>query len=154
MPRTQTPRLPLAPGEREALRRADIRIGEIVTIDAGALARKSGLPPERCEELRALSEFQALRSVGPSIAADFWALGYRSVADLRDQNPKAMVERFEELVGQPVDPCVEDTFRCAVAQATHDDLPAPLRHWWRWMSQRGEEAVTVPAGDETLNGRK
>jgi hypothetical protein len=65
-----------------------------------------------------------------------------------------MVERFEELVGQPVDPCVEDTFRCAVAQATHGDLPAPLRHWWRWMSQRGEETVMLPAGDETANGRK
>src|SRR5947207_7298540 len=153
MSRRTAPRLPLAADEREALRRSGIRIGDIAELDASALAQESGLPRERCEELRALSEFQALGSVGPSIAADFWALGYRSVADLRDQNPKAMVERFEELVGQPVDPCVEDTFRCAVAQATHGDLPAPLRHWWRWMSQRGEETVTVPDG-ELANVRK
>lgn len=147
MSRKNAPRLPLDPAEREALRRSGIRIGEIAELEASALAKQSGLPRERCEELRALCQFQTLGSVGPSIAADLWALGYRGVADLRDQNPMAMVERLEQQVGRPVDPCVEDTFRCAVAQATHGDLPAPLRDWWCWMSQRGEEAVTLPAGD-------
>jgi len=145
MPQTATPKLPLTPAEREALRRAGIRIGELPEFEAGALAEKTGLSPERCQELVALSEFQTLGSVGPSIAADLWALGYRSVEELRGENPTAMFERFEELTGGPVDPCVEDTFRCAVAQATLEDLPPALRHWWRWMNQRGEEAVALPA---------
>ncbi len=34
------------------------------------------------------------------------------------------------------DPCVLDTFRCAVAQARNPHLPAEQRNWWWWSRRR------------------
>lgn len=111
------------------------------------LAIATGMPLKRCGQLVALSQFQSLDSVGPAAAQDLWALGYRSLRDLIDANPHRMYTQMQQKVGQPLDPCVEDVFRCVVAQVTYPDLPTALRQWWMWANQRGQPSVEVPEPD-------
>jgi hypothetical protein len=144
----KTPKLALDLDEQVAFRKAKVSRTMLSRISATELARVTGIPLERCEKIVALSQFQTLGSVGPAIAEDLWALGYRSIADLRKANPRAMYERLQCLVGKPVDPCVEDVFRCAVAQAIYPELSEPLRQWWMWMDQRGTPSVGLPILDE------
>jgi hypothetical protein len=42
------------------------------------------------------------------------------------------------------DPCVEDAFRCAIAQAKNPKLPAKMRDWWQWTSVRGRPMSARP----------
>jgi hypothetical protein len=57
----------------------------------------------------------------------------RQLRDLRGIGP-AMIKDFEMLGIQTVaqDPCVLDTFRCAVAQAKDPLLPSEQTNWWYW----------------------
>ena len=58
-----------------------------------------------------------LISIGPAMLRDFELLGIRSVGQLAQQEPRRMYEKLSQKTGQRQDPCVLDTFRCAVAQA-------------------------------------
>jgi homocysteine S-methyltransferase len=136
-----SPKLPLTEAERRTLRRAGIRLGEIAQIGAETLHEATGWEEERCRMIVALAQFQSLGSVGPSLARDLWDLGFRAVEDLKGANPKEMYEQFGEMAGQRADPCVEDVFRCAVAQAQDPDLPAEMRQWWMWKEERGKPGV-------------
>ena len=77
-----------------------------------------------------------LISIGPAMLRDFDQLGIRSVAQLAKQNPKQMYARLERKLGQHIDPCVLDTFCCAVAQARNPRLPAEQCQWWYYSRQR------------------
>ena len=140
-PRTARPRpkLDLTREEHQALRATRIRLGDLADMSAGALNDATGLPFERCAALVALSQFQRFSSVGPSVAKDLWSLGYRSPEQLRTASPGSMYQRFCALVGSSVDPCVEDGFRCGVAQSRHPDLPGEARNWWYWTEFRGTD---------------
>ncbi len=85
------------------------------------------------KEVRQLRD---LRGVGKSIEADFHALGVRSVEQLARQNGLELYRRLNDLRGVRQDPCVLDTFRCAVAQAQDADLPVDQANWWWWSRQR------------------
>lgn len=137
------PKLALSNLERRALREARLFLRRVADVPPEVLADQTGIPLPRCKELVALAQFQSLGSVGPASASDLWRLGYRSVDDLRSENPADMHRRFEEIVGGPVDPCVEDVFRCAVAQATDPGLPPRLRQWWAWSDSRGEVSLQL-----------
>lgn len=102
----------------------------------------TGLGLSRCGDLCASATFQTLSSVGPSMAADIVGLGYHSLAELAKADPNDMYVKFSRKVGRSVDPCVEDVFRCAVAQAREPDLPEEARNWWYWLPFRGTEVVT------------
>ncbi|OSM04113.1 helix-hairpin-helix domain-containing protein [Magnetofaba australis] len=141
-------KLPLHDDERRALRGARVRLGDVADLGADALGQATGIAPARCAELTALARFQRLGSVGPSLAADLWRLGYADVENLCGENPAQMYTQFCELVGQRVDPCVEDVFRCAVAQAQNPELPEEQRQWWFWTPMRGQARV-----DEASPGR-
>jgi len=138
------PKLTLDFDEKDRLAEAGISLSRLASCDPAELARRTELDLQRCEELVALAQFQALRSVGPRSAEDLWALGFRSLADLRGADPAGMYRRLMEIAGRTMDPCVEDVFRCAVAQATYPKLPEPLRDWWAWKEQRGEPTVRLP----------
>ncbi len=137
----QSPRLPLTDPERGALRQAGIRLGMLTEYVVQSLYRETGWKKERCQYLLSLSQFQSLGSVGPSLAQDLWDLGFRSISDLKGANPTEMYERFSKISGHRADPCVEDVFRCAVAQAQDPELPDELRQWWMWKEQRGTPRV-------------
>ena len=62
------------------------------------------------------------------------------------RTPGRLYDRLCALTGGRQDPCVLDTFCCAVAQAKDPRLPAERRKWWWWSRRRlraagGAEAV-------------
>jgi hypothetical protein len=67
---------------------------------------------------------------------DFRRLGVRDVAALARADGGKLYDRLCALTGTRQDPCVLDTFRCAVAQARDPDLPPEQRRWWWWSRQR------------------
>jgi hypothetical protein len=83
-----------------------------------------------------LHDFQRIPGIGPSMARDLWDLGYRSVAELRGQEPEVMYQRLCELSGAHVDRCVLYVFRCAVYFASNDVHDPDLLKWWNWSDQR------------------
>lgn len=81
-----------------------------------------------------LKDMRRIPGVGPSMAEDLWRLGYRTVAELRGQDPQTMYERLMELEGKHVDRCVLYVFRCAeYFAATEGGAQDPeLLKWWNW----------------------
>lgn len=140
----KTPKLSLKRDELSSIRKAGLRLNILSQVSPFELMKKTNLPLPRCEELIALSQFQSLGSVGPSIAEDLWFLGYRGIDELRDANPSEMYQRLMFMRGETIDPCVEDVFRCAVAQTIYPDLPRSFRQWWKWKDQRGQTSVYLP----------
>ncbi len=74
---------------------------------------------------------------------DFEILGVRTVAELARQNGSDLYERLNEITGTRQDPCVLDTFRCAVAQARNPRLPDEQRDWWYWSRLRKSNSKKV-----------
>ena len=79
-----------------------------------------------------LKEFQIIPGVGKSIAQDLYDLGYRSVTELKGEDPEVMYERFCVLVGKPVDRCLLYGFRLAVYFAKTTEHDQELLKWWNW----------------------
>jgi hypothetical protein len=77
-----------------------------------------------------------LAGIGRSIEANLHRLEIRSVAELAAADGDELYERLGRLEGVRQDPCVLDTFRCAVAQARDPSLRAEQRNWWWWSQQR------------------
>jgi len=132
------PVLKLSDAERQSLRRAKIRLRDLDHFSAPALQERTNISPLRAEELISLCRFQRLSSVGPASAEDLYKLGYRSLQDLQQASPVAMYNAFCHMVGHQVDPCVEDVFRCAVAQARDPELSLEKKNWWYWTDYRGQ----------------
>jgi hypothetical protein len=70
------------------------------------------------------------------MAEDLWQLGYRSVAELRGEEPEAMYQRLCDLSGEQVDRCVLYVFRCAVYFVSNEARDPELLKWWNWSDQR------------------
>jgi hypothetical protein len=85
-----------------------------------------------------------LSSIGLESARDFVALGLRSVDELKKQDPRELYARMCKLTKSRQDPCVEDAFRCAIAQAKNPKLSAKMRDWWQWTSVRGKPMSAKP----------
>ena len=75
---------------------------------------------------------QNIPGVGPSISADFRALGIEAVSDLESRDPVQLYERLCVLQGGPVDRCVLYVFRCAVYYASELIHDPDLLLWWSW----------------------
>lgn len=146
MPRPKTPKLPTTPDERVALRAARISARDLLTLTGPALHRRTSgaISRARGDELTALAAFQTLGSVGRETARDLVRLGFHRISDLKRQDPRTLYERMCRLTRTRQDPCVEDAFRCAIAQARDPKLPAPLRNWWSWTPVRGRPMSARP----------
>ena len=90
--------------------------------------------PGSSADRAASSDLQRLSGVGPSIAEDLIRLGFRRADELRGQDPLRLYRRLERLTGSRQDPCVLDTFACAVWHAEHPR--AKPRQWWEWSRRR------------------
>ncbi len=71
---------------------------------------------------------------------DFELLKVRTVEQLAGEDGLELYERLNAARGVRHDPCVLDTFRCAVAQARNSGLPAEQTNWWYWSRIRKREA--------------
>jgi hypothetical protein len=83
-----------------------------------------------------LRDFQRIPGIGLRMADDLWLLGYRSVAELRGEEPEAMYQRLCDLSGEHMDRCVLYVFRCAIYFASNDAHDPELLKWWNWSDQR------------------
>ena len=117
---------PIRPGRRRAW-------GSMLPrMTATSLARRRPAS-RRAAPARALLD---LDGIGPAMLEDLHRLGVRDVATLARRDGRALYDRLCDLTGVRQDPCVLDTFRCAVAQARDPDLPPEQRRWWWWSRRR------------------
>ena len=79
---------------------------------------------------------RSLRGIGTAMLKDFEHLRVRSVAQLAREDGLELYERLNRISGVRQDPCVLDTFRCAVAQARNPHLPENQKNWWHWSRLR------------------
>ena len=77
-----------------------------------------------------------LGGVGKAMLEDFALLKIRSVEQLAATNPDELYEELRKRTRSRQDPCVLDTFRCAVAQARDPRLPTDQCNWWYWSRLR------------------
>lgn len=83
-----------------------------------------------------LRSFKTIPGVGISIAEDLWNLGYRTLDDLRNQNPEEMYERLCEFQNTRVDRCMQYVFRCCVYYVTTENHDPELLKWWNWKDKK------------------
>lgn len=81
----------------------------------------------RAKELKALSEFQSVPSIGPAFAKDLIKLGYYELNELKAKDGARLFDKLEELYMERIDPCVEDQFRFIVFFANHHGCD---KKWW------------------------
>lgn len=86
--------------------------------------------------MQAIRSLGDLSGIGKAMLADFALLGIRSVDDLAAADPDQLYNDLCERTQTRQDPCVLDTFRCAVAQARDPRLPAEKCNWWYWSRLR------------------
>ena len=79
-----------------------------------------------------LKEFRNIPGVGKEIAKDLWKMGYRSTAELKNEDPEEMYKNLCELEGKRVDPCMQYVFRCAVYYCQNAEHDPHLLKWWNW----------------------
>ena len=92
-------------------------------------------------QLAVLKEFRQIPGIGKSLALDLWNLGFRSLQELRGQDPEEMYVKQCALQGTQVDRCVLYTFRCAVYYASHtpEQRDPELLKWWHWKDTKIQE---------------
>lgn len=79
-----------------------------------------------------LKQLKTIPGVGPKLAEELLALGYKSVPELNNQDPERMYEKLMELRGSHVDRCVLYVFRCAVYFASNESHEPEKLKWWTW----------------------
>jgi hypothetical protein len=77
-------------------------------------------------------QLQDLRGIGKKMLEDFQLLGITSVRQLKTQNARALYDRMCKITATKQDPCVLDTYRCAIEQARDPNLPEEQKDWWYW----------------------
>ncbi|HXD76205.1 MAG TPA: helix-hairpin-helix domain-containing protein [Puia sp.] len=123
------------PAEKRLLRSRKLKFADLRLYSPKQLQRLLSIPLIRAMELRALSEFQAIPSIGPAFAHDLISLGFYSLKDLRKKNAARLTDRLEAQMGAWIDPCVEDQFRLVVHQANHGNSK---KNWWDFTAERKE----------------
>ena len=95
-------------------------------------------------------QLKDLVSVGPATLQDFSVLGITSVKQLAKKEAHALFRRLCRLTGHEHDPCVEDVFAAAIAQAQDPHLPEEQKQWPYWSrlrKQRPQRCAWVPVGN-------
>lgn len=81
-------------------------------------------------------KLEDLVSVGPATLKDFSALGIKTVQKLAQQEARDLYNKLCKLTGVRQDPCVEDVFAAAIAQAKDPNLPHEQAKWSYWSHLR------------------
>ncbi|MDO7905639.1 helix-hairpin-helix domain-containing protein [Paenibacillus sp. JX-17] len=133
MKKNKTPKLELTAQERQRLRAHKSRLNEIHKLSLEDLSFILKVTSERAREIKALSEFQSVPSIGPQFAKDLMKLGYYELNELKNRDGAALFEDLERLIKVRIDPCVEDQFRLIVFVANH---PGSDKQWWDFTEER------------------
>jgi hypothetical protein len=87
--------------------------------------------PSKVDRTR-LHRFTDLPNIGPAMAGDFEALGFREPHDLMGADPYVLYQDLCTLTKVRQDPCVLDTF-ISVTRFLGGDDPKP---WWAYTAER------------------
>jgi hypothetical protein len=87
-----------------------------------------------------------LRGIGRKMLEDFELLGIESVRELKSQDAHALYDRICGITGTRQDPCVLDTYRCAIEQARNPNLPEEQKDWWYWSRVRKAQQPVATGG--------
>lgn len=128
-----TNRLDILITEKRKLRANKIKLSEIHHHSTENLRAILGISKIRAMELKALSEFQTIPSIGIRFALDLISLGFYSIQELKGKDPAKLVDRLERQLGAWIDPCVEDQVRLCVHYAEHFDNRV---NWWDFTKER------------------
>ena len=82
-----------------------------------------------------LKDFRTIPGVGKSVANDLYNLGYRSLEDIRGQDPEDMYRKLCEFQGVQIDRCMQYVFRCAVYYVSNEVHEPELLKWWNWKNK-------------------
>lgn len=126
-------RLDILVSEKKKLKANKIKLSEIHHHSAKDLQAMLGITNIRAMELRALSEFQTISSIGIHFAQDLISLGFYSIKELKGQDPAKLVHRMERQLGAWIDPCVEDQIRLCIHHAEHSGVHL---NWWNFTKER------------------
>ena|SRR5215471_1225962 len=94
-----------------------------------------------------------LRGIGRKMLEDFEQLGISTVRQLRAEDSTRLYALMGEITGTRQDPCVLDTYRCAIEQARNPRLPEEQRDWWYWSRLRKAGLVAKISGEEAMTAR-
>lgn len=119
--------------EKKKLRANGIKLKEIHHYSIRELRSVLDVTEIRAMELKAMSEFQTVPSIGKRFAENLMQLGLYSLKEVKGKDPAKLLDRLEVLMGVWIDPCVEDQFRLVVHYANH---PESGRNWWDFTSER------------------
>lgn len=119
--------------EKTKLRANKIKLSEIHHHSVGNLRAILGISKIRAMELRAISEFQTIPSIGIRFAMDLISLGLYSIQELKGKDPAKLIDRLERHLGVWIDPCVEDQMRLCTHYAEHFDK---RMNWWDFTKER------------------
>lgn len=126
-------RLDILITEKRKLRANKIKLSEIHHHSVENLRATLGISKIRAMELKAISEFQTIPSIGIRFAMDLISLGFYSIQELKGKDPAKLVNRLERQLGAWIDPCVEDQVRLCVHYAQHFDNRV---NWWDFTKER------------------
>ena len=79
-----------------------------------------------------MRQLKHLSGIGKAMLEDFKLLRIDTVEQLAQHNPRQLYNDLCRITNSHQDPCVLDTFTCAVAQARNPHLPAEQCNWWYW----------------------
>ena len=133
MKKKSIPKLNLSPTERKNLRKAKIKISEILDMASDELEVVLKASSDRVKTLKALAEFQTIPSIGIKFAADLIFMGYFSLEEIKGKDGAKLLEEYERKKGYWTDPCVEDQFRLIVDFARNPNIN---KNWWDYTEER------------------
>jgi hypothetical protein len=133
MVKKSNPKLNLSLVERKKLRKAKIKISELLDYAPDELELILEASSDRVKTIFALAEFQTVPSIGIKFAEDLIFMGYYSLAELKIKDGAKMLEEYERKKGHWTDPCVEDQFRLIIDFARN---PSITKNWWDYTEDR------------------
>jgi hypothetical protein len=133
MKKKSTPKLNLSLAERKNLRKAKIKISEILDFAPDELEVILDANSDRVKIILALAEFQTVPSAGAKFAEDLIFLGYHSLEELKQKDGAKLFEEYERKKGHWIDPCVEDQFRLIVDFVRNPEI---TKNWWDYTEVR------------------
>jgi hypothetical protein len=81
-------------------------------------------------------QLKDLRGIGKKMLEDFEKLNIASVRQLKSSDAQELYDRMCRITKTRQDPCVLDTYRCAIEQARNPSLPDEQKDWWYWSRVR------------------
>ncbi|MCM3547679.1 helix-hairpin-helix domain-containing protein [Alkalihalobacillus clausii] len=126
-------KLGLTDEQKKKLRKSEINMSTIHTINPIDLAEILEITVEEAQQMVASAQFQRLPSIGPVLAGNLVNLGFLHLNDVKGKSGSELTDLLEQHCGCWVDPCVEDQLRLVVHFA---EKPHSNKKWWDFTEER------------------